>query len=343
MNNSKVYIIIVNYNNWEDTIECMESLLQSNYKDFQIIVVDNKSENNSMEYIKLWADGLLQSPSNKNFEIERVINMPVQKPVKYSFYFENELNDKNILDLKKDYNVCLILIQANENKGFAAGNNIGIRYSLLKNDFDSIILLNNDTVVHSDAISKIIEAKQNYGDKAIYGGRIFYYEKPDIIWYDGGCFNEWLGRSIHINLGKKVKYSNELKEVSFVTFCYVLIPKYIIEKVGLLDESYFMYVEDLDYSYKIMKSGYQLYQVRDSVIWHKIGSSTGNSISEMSSYFYYRNSLIFRMRYTERIKRLFAILYYFIRLPYVILKWLLIKPTICKSVYKGIRDAFFCK
>ncbi|PMP88652.1 MAG: glycosyltransferase family 2 protein, partial [Caldisphaera sp.] len=59
MDHPKVYVIIVNYNNWPDTIECLESVLRSDYQNYQVIVVDNSSPNNSMDYIKLWANGNL--------------------------------------------------------------------------------------------------------------------------------------------------------------------------------------------------------------------------------------------------------------------------------------------
>ena len=59
MKYSKVYIIILNYNGWADTIECLESVLKNDYPNYQVIVVDNNSPNNSMEYIKAWAEGKL--------------------------------------------------------------------------------------------------------------------------------------------------------------------------------------------------------------------------------------------------------------------------------------------
>jgi len=94
----------------------------------------------------------------------------------------------------------LTFIQSSDNLGFAGGNNVGIIYALINGDFDNTILLNNDTVIKRDAISILVNARLKFGERAIYGGRIYYYADPDRLWYDGGEFNEWTGRSKHLNI-----------------------------------------------------------------------------------------------------------------------------------------------
>ncbi len=261
----KVYIILLNYNGWADTIECLESVFRIDYPNYQVIVVDNNSPNNSMEYIKAWAEGKLDIWVNPNNPLRKLSFPHVPKPIPYVFYTREEAEkggnpelEENLKDNIPDSITTkypLIFIQTGYNGGFAFGNNVAIKYALAKNDFDSVILLNNDTVIEKDTILEIVKARINFGEKAIYGGRIFYYRNPELIWYDGGHFNEWLGRAIHINMKKKLHEvkSNDVKSVNFITFCYVLIPKFILDKVGLLDESYFMYVEDFDYCFKFLK------------------------------------------------------------------------------------------
>ncbi|EEP61189.1 glycosyltransferase family 2 protein, partial [Sulfurihydrogenibium yellowstonense] len=296
MNYPKVYIILLNYNGWADTVECLESVLRNDYPNYQVIVVDNNSPNNSMEYLKAWAEGKLDVWVNPNNSLRNLSFPPVSKPLPYVYYtreeaekggnpeIEEELKNKIPKDTTSKY--PLVFIQSGDNLGFAGGNNVGIRYALVKNDFDVVILLNNDTVIKRDAISILVNARLKFGEQAIYGGRIYYYSDPERLWYDGGKFNEWLGRTIHLNKGKlkhDIKISSRIKEVNFITFCYVLIPKFILDKIGLLDESYFMYVEDLDYSYKVWKYGYKLYHVVNSEIWHKVGASSGEEeVSEFS-------------------------------------------------------------
>jgi len=100
---------------------------------------------------------------------------------------------------------------------------------------------------------------------------------------------------------------DNIKEVNFITFCYVLIPKFILDTIGLLDESYFMYVEDLDYSYKVWKSEFKLYHIVNSEIWHKVGASSEEEINKFWAYWYYRNSLRFRL-YKQRGYKKFIVL-----------------------------------
>lgn len=299
----KVYIIILNYNGWYDTIECLESVLRNDYTNYQVIVLDNNSPNNSMEYIKAWADGKINVWVKPDNPLRHLSFSPLPKPIPYVCYTREEAEKGGISEIEENAiekgfngittNYPLIFIQTGENLGFAGGNNVGIRYALAKDDFDSVILLNNDTVIKKDTISNLVNARMKLNEKAIYGGRIYYYSESNKIWYDGGKFNEWTGSSNNINMGKlksEIKEDFLIKEVNFITFCYVLIPKFILKNIGLLDESYFMYVEDLDYSYRVWKAKYKLYNVSNSEVWHKVGASSGeDEVSAFSAYWMMRN------------------------------------------------------
>jgi GT2 family glycosyltransferase len=321
----KVYIILLNYNNWADTIECLESVLRNDYPNYQVIVVDNHSPNSSMEYLKAWAEGKLDVWVNPNNSLKNLSFPPVPKPIPYVCYTREEAENGKNFDLEEKLKsdipegvttkYPIVFIQSGNNLGFAGGNNVGIRYALAKDDFDSVILLNNDTVIKRDTISILVNARLEFGEQAIYGGRIYYYSDPDKIWYDGGKFNEWIGRTIHLNMRKlktEVKNNQAIKEVNFITFCYVLIPKFILERIGLLDDSYFMYVEDLDYSYKVWKSEYKLYHVVNSEIWHKVGASSGEEeVSEFSAYWMMRSRVRFiisRLPYAKKIASIYFLI-----------------------------------
>ncbi len=346
---SKVYIILLNYNGWADTIECLESILRNDYPHYQIIVVDNNSQDNSIEYIKAWTEGKLDIWVNPSHPLRKLSFPSAPKPIPHVYYDREEAekggNQKFETILEKDIpeeittKYPLVFIQTGKNLGFAGGNNVGIRYALARNDFDNILLLNNDTVIEKNAISELIKAKKQYCDNAIYGGRIYYYSDIDKIWYDGGRFNEWLGRSTHINIGKKNIPLKPIHKVNFITFCLVLIPNKIIKEIGLLDESYFMYVEDLDYSYKVCKKGYKLYHVSSSKIWHKVGASSKGELSEFSAYWMMRNRVKFILQNLELIKKLsaftFLIFSRIIRYPI----WLNKKKLVLAQI-KGLIEGF---
>ncbi len=351
----KVYIILLNYNSWTDTIECLESVLRNDYPNYQVIVIDNNSPNNSMEYLKAWAEGRIDVWVNPNNSLRNLSFPPVPKPIPYVYYTREEAEKCKNLDLEEKLKsdipegvttkYPIVFIQSGNNLGFAGGNNVGIRYALIKNDFDSVILLNNDTVIKGEAISILVNVRLEFGEQAIYGGRIYYYSDPEKIWYDGGRFNEWIGRTIHLNKGKlkhDIKISSQIKEVNFITFCYVLIPKLILDKIGLLDESYFMYVEDLDYSYRVWKSEYKLYHVIKSEIWHKVSASSGeDEVNEFSAYWIMRNRVRFIISKLPYVKKITSISFLIITRPVRFLFYY-IKRTkyVINAQIKGLVDGF---
>jgi len=353
MKNPKSYIILLNYSGWQDTIECLESVLRNDYPNYQAIVIDNNSPNNSMEYLKAWADGRLDAWVSPKNPLRNLSFPPLKKPIPYVYYTREEAEKGGNPDLEEKLKekipegittkYPIVFIQTGDNLGFAGGNNVGIRYALAKDDFDSVILLNNDTVIKRDTISNLINARIKYGERAIYGGRIYYYSDPSKIWYDGGKFNEWIGRSVHINMGKsknEIKGDLTIKEVNFITFCYVLIPKFILKNIGLLDESYFMYVEDLDYSYKVWKAGYKLYNISNAEVWHKAGASSGKEeVSEFSAYWMMRSRVKFIRSKLPFLKKITSIVFLIasrpLRFPFFYSNG---KGFIVKNQIKGFLD-----
>jgi len=349
MNNPKIYIIILNYNNWWDTIECLESVLRNDYSNYQVIVIDNNSPNNSMEYIKAWAEGKLDVWVKPEHPLRNLSLPPVKKPIPYVYYTREEAEKEGNQKLEKyiekeipDYITTkypLIFIQTGHNGGFAFGNNVGIKYALAKGDFDSVILLNNDTVIRKDTIKNLVEARLKFGEKAIYGGRIYYYSEPRKLWYDGGHFNEWLGRAVHIDKGTNKLTFKPIQEVTFISFCFVLIPKYIIKEVGLLDESYFMYVEDLDFSYKIRKKGFKLYHLSSSQVWHKVGASSEEDVSEFSAYWIMKNRIKFIRSTIPFPKKIFSLAFILFSRPISFFKFYKLKKIkIIHAQIRGIID-----
>ena len=197
----KVYVLILNYNGWKDTIECLESILRNNYLCYQLIVIDNNSPNNSLRYIKAWAKGKMDIWIKPDNQLRDLSYPPVPKPLPYVQYSreEAEKGGNPILELKtkRSTNAALkyplIFIQSGDNLGFAAGNNVGLRYALSINDFDYIWLLNNDTVVDKDALFQLIQKAEQYKNKGynigIIGSKLLYYENPKIIQGIAGKLN----------------------------------------------------------------------------------------------------------------------------------------------------------
>ncbi|MFN4308813.1 glycosyltransferase family 2 protein [Sulfurihydrogenibium azorense] len=332
----KVYIILLNYNGWVDTIECLENVLRIDYPNYQVIVVDNNSPNNSMEYIKAWAEGKLDVWVNPNNPLRKLSFPPVQKPIPYVFYSKEEAERGGNPEIEKQFINPMIFIQTGYNGGFAFGNNVAIKYALAKKDAECVLLLNNDTVVEKDFLNKLVEVSQADKKIGITGCKIYYYDNPSKIWFNGGKFNEWTGRAVHI----QKEINKEVSECNFITGCCMLIKREVLEKVGLLDESYFMYVEDLDYSYKTIKSGYKLAVAHNSIIWHKVGASGEGEISEFSAYWIMRSRIRFVIENFHIAKKISALSFItFTRLIKFIEYLIKGRKDIIFAQLKGIKDA----
>lgn len=184
------------------------------------------------------------------------------------------------------------------NSGFAGGNNIGIQYAI-QEGAELVLLLNNDTTVEPDFLNVLIEQYEKNQEAGALGGRINYYHDKDRIWYGGGFFEEKDGWGRHEKNGEICADRTGLvKEVTFITGCLMLIPKHTIDKIGLLDDSLFLYFEDTDYCCRITKAGMKMFYCEDAVIYHKVyGSTSGNN--DVRYYYFLRNIPVIIKRYCK--------------------------------------------
>lgn len=302
----KVYIILLNYNGWKDTIECLESILKNDYENYEVVVVDNASSNNSLEYMKKWADGQLESNIPENEKLKSLVYPFIEKPIAFNNISENEIKDK----IESDVNRKLTMIKANKNRGFSSGNNVGIKYVQANGDADFIYILNNDTIVEKDFITLLVDKFNKSKNVGMISSKILHYEHPENIFCNGGKFNPWTSHIKFYNSGEK----EDSQESSFNTFlsgCSWFIPIKIIDEIGYLDERYFMYVEDIDYTQKVYKKGYSLLVASDSKIYHKGAKSSGGGSSEFSVYWISKNIARYILNNGNILQKTTSILYFF--------------------------------
>jgi GT2 family glycosyltransferase len=226
-----------------------------------------------------------------------------------------------------------ILLRSNENNGFSAGNNIGIRYAL-ENGADYVLLLNNDTVVEPDFLSVAVEASEHDDSVGLTIGKILYYKEPDLIWYGGGELKQPYNYSIHLGFRENQSKPefNQQRYVTYATGCYFLLKRAAIEIVGLMDEDYFLYCEDTDYSIRMIRSGLKMLYCPQSVIYHKVSASTGKG-SAFSTYYIARNNIILFKRFFSGKERAVGLLYWFYKMFRSMLKGNLDR----KAFWNGIR------
>jgi len=245
--------------------------------------------------------------------------------------------------LKLPSNRNLRIIRNEKNYGFAEGNNIGMRYALKALNPNYILLLNNDTVVETDFLTELVKVAESNTRIGIVGPKIYYYDKPNKIWFAGGKLWLKLGQPHHIGLGRTDEGEfSSVKETDFITGCALLIKTDLINCIGLFAEEYFAYFEDLEWDTKAKEIGYKVIFAPTAKLWHK-ASTTLERFSPTYTYLHARNRIIFVRKNTKKFEWLFFFLPYFlgIRTPRtlvpLILKWKW--KAICAFI-KGARDGF---
>lgn len=247
-----IFVIILNWKGWQDTIECLESLLRNDYKNFRVVVIDNHSEDESYEKLLEWC------------------------------------RDRDRFSV----------FQTKANLGFAGGNNVGIKYAL-ENNAEYILLLNNDTVVTDNFLSSLIKTAKEE-DPGIMGCKILHHS-DDRIWYLGGKMSWLRGGAYHPGKGRMDrKIAKNPFEVDFITGCMMLIKREVFGKIGLLDESYFLYNEDADYCLRASRARIRMVVDPLTIIYHKERSTDGGW-KPYHIYYLIRNKLIFMKRYSPNI------------------------------------------
>jgi GT2 family glycosyltransferase len=190
------------------------------------------------------------------------------------------------------------LLKNATNLGFPAGNNVAIRDALERNP-DYLLLLNNDTLVAPDFLSKMVAVAESDEKIGLVNPKILYFEPSDRIWFAGGFYKP--GQSFGVVRGvnrKDVGKFNETTEISFVTGCAFLIKVEVVHRIGLLDEIFFLGFEDMDWSVRAIQAGYKAYYVGSSVIWHKASYDTKKNLGKPVKDFYStRNSLLFARKH----------------------------------------------
>lgn len=259
----KVAIIVLNWNGWQDTIECLESLYQITYPNYEVIVVDNGSKDESIQEIREYCEGNIQVKS-KFFEYNSR-NKPITIIEYTRIHAEDEMEGTKIDDISS--NKKLILIKNEKNYGFAEGNNIGFRYAI-NNDARYLLALNNDTVVANDFLEYMVEVFEIDDRIGIIGPTIFYYDEPNWISSRGLKINWWTARI------KQIKdTSSEIVNVDCVSGCAMIISNKLLNEISLFDIRFPFGSEDYEFCTRAVRNGYKVIYVPNSKIWHKIARS----------------------------------------------------------------------
>lgn len=285
----KVAIIIPNWNGVDFLPDCLNSLADVKYDNFEVVVVDNGSSDNSVAM------------------------------------------------LGENYSKAII-IQNSENLGFAAACNRGIKYAIDRGA-DFVLLLNNDTVVTPDFLSKMLDVAE-HDQVGIVGSKILYDDDRKKVWFAGGDFIWWRVSGKHREWMKNDRGDlTGIVDCDFVTGCNMLIRKEVFQNIDFFYEPYFLTVEDLDFCYQARKNGWLIKTNLDAKIYHKVSLSRDGEFSFSNGYYGTRNRLFFAFVRSQ--KYFGGLVFLFFVLPIRMIQWFFLgRFEMLRGAICGVRDFF---
>lgn len=285
------YIIIVNYKGWKDTIECVESILKSDYPYYKIIICDNNSADDSIEMIRKWATGAFIPDYLGKSPLRSIIEPMTDKPIDIEVISERKIRGYLL-------NKTITVISCKKNGGFARGNNIGIKAALTQGNCEYVWCLNNDTVIERTCLSRLIHKMRCNTQIGICGAMARSYFEPEKIQCAGGMkYNRWTSR-----MRKLTADEYKQNDFNFISGASMMLNPLFLRDIGLMNEAYFLYFEELDWS--VRNSGrYKLGYCENAVFYHKEGASIGGNSRDkknsslLSDYYMIRNRILFTKTY----------------------------------------------
>lgn len=299
---SRACILLVNWNGWGDTLECLESIFRHAPADTRVIVCDNDSTDGSVEKIQAWAQGSLDARVPVDHPLRAISWPPVTKPVSCRLYDRLEAEQGGAVGDSSR----LVLIRTAGNLGFAGGNNVGLRHVMARGDADYVWLLNNDTVIAPGALEALLERMAERPDAGMCGSTLLRYDAPDRVQArGGGWYCKWLGLPWHLGqlgrAGDVVNAQRVERRMSYVVGASLFVSRPFLEQVGLMCEDYFLFFEEADWALRA-RGRFALAYAAASTVYHKVGRSIGTSSlpsrkSYTCDYYSLRNRLFFTRRF----------------------------------------------
>jgi GT2 family glycosyltransferase len=276
-------VVIVTYNSADVIRDCLETLFAgAGDVTLSVVVVDNASPDMTVEVIEAWSTGEdgYSLPGDLPFNTAQVL-----KPVRRA--------------PAGDGSSTLHLIKSGVNGGFAAGVNIGLAYLAKDSEIDRFWILNPDCVVPAGTPTAF--ARHDEGHFSLMGGRITYYDQPDMVQMDGGTLNRWTGVTGNVNLYAAISETDSPRsdEIDFISGACMVASREFYEVAGPMCEDYFLYYEEVDWA--LHRGDLPLILCAEARVYHRAGTSIGSPApgriaSPFSLYFKHRA----RMRFVRK-------------------------------------------
>ncbi len=246
-----VIVVILNWNNLPDTLECVASVRRSDYPNLAVCVVDNASREDPSSVLR------------ERFPDVRVLRNPA-------------------------------------NLGYGGGNNSGLRRAM-DEGAAYVLFLNNDAIVAPDCVRHLVAAVEADGRIGMATPRVFYYDRPTEIYWDGGAIDWTTGETAHDSGDLPVE--GELRRSEWLDGSALFVRVSAVREIGAFDERYFLYFEDAEWSVRASRRGWLNVVVLQGRAWHKVSRSTGGKTNPAVRFYYARNRCLFMNAYSPPAKR----------------------------------------
>jgi len=264
-------------------------------------------------------------------------SLAAQSGVRFRLYvIDNSATDSGAQisrRLAAENGIDSVVVFNNANAGVARGNNQGIELALAEG-CTHVLLANNDTAFEPATIRKLLDA---LGDSDLVSTpKIMYHDEPELLWYGGGCINPLTMRTPHF--GMKQRDSGQFDHQTYVGYaptCFMMIAAEVFGRVGRMDEQFFVYYDDTDFVWRMARAGIRIRYVPESVVLHKVSTSTGGERSPFTVYYANRNRIYFIRKNLHGLQALAALAYVLLtRIPSA----LRLPRPVASRLWAGVRD-----
>lgn len=310
MDEIQIGVVVLNWNRPDLTIACLDSILAAADPPRKIVLVDNDSDDDSVARFREWA---------------------AVRGIPYTEYREGRTGSPPPVDVTH-----LTIIVADSNRGFACGNNLGIRFLRNEANFTHILLLNNDATVARDFFEELGKALAIRPDAGLLTGTIYVAGgSTPAVWYAGGIEIPFRALTAHLN---RVPEDEHPRPTEFVCGCSMLISRQALDMVGELAECYApFYGEDAEYSLRVREAGLPVIYAPRAAVYHQVGGTVGPAReSPQVTYSQNRHRVFFVRRNYRGAKKVVALGYLLATKPArALVEVLRGEPKLGRAIFMG--------
>jgi hypothetical protein len=230
--------------------------------------------------------------------VECLASLAQQETPHHTIVVDNGSGDHSVPRIRRAF-PDVTMIPLPENIGFGAACNLAIKRALENPACNYILLLNNDAIIHPQALTELVAAAAGHPEAGILGPKIYYRHQRQIFWYAGARCRQGVLAAADTGRGEKdYGQFDARREVDFVFGAAMLIRRDVFARIGFFDERFFLYLEDMDFCLRARQTDFALHFVPQAHVWHHGSASTKNN-GAFRKYHYARSTVLFLKKHAS--------------------------------------------